>query len=840
MPGLAGQDIESAAVPSGGRGAGALHPYRIIDLTTVDAWLAGSMLRDLDADVIKVEPSGGDPGRLRPPFAGDIVDPERSLRWWSYNRGKRSVIIDVETVAGKARLLRLAAEADAVIESYGPGGLEAHGITVEELHAVNPRLVITRISAFGQTGPRADWAVSDLILSAAGGASWMSGDPDRAPVRISVPQYFNHGAAEGAVQTVAALYHARRTGVGQWIDVSAQQGTVRSLMNAFQAAYAAEMEMVRQTFGEPTAAISPLPNLYECADGYVVDSVAFGPGLAAHFGWFRDEGVKLPAVLDALTPEELATGGALFDAKPEILEPLVEVLRAFFLTRTRKELIPAAIARRIMFVGVNTVHDINEDEQLLFRDHFVDIPGPAGETWTVPSRWALLSGTPIENAEPAPTIGQHDAEPWNPDRRWAQPEPTVVPVTGEGQFKGLKVFDASWVGVGPLTAKYLADHGATVVRTESNRSLDVLRNAQPFNGNIEGINRSQFWGDYNTSKFGLGLNLASEEGKAIAHELIRWADVMLESFSPGVMARLGLDYEKVREINPRIVMLSTSMNGQTGPRRTFAGFGTVLAAMGGFSEITGWPDRAPGSPYGAYTDFVAQRFCATALMAAIDHQARTGEGQYIDVSQYEASLQFMAPELADARINGRAVTRMGNRDLEYAPHGVFPCQDEDGHERWVAIAVTDDAQWPLLIDAAGLDDRFRGEDYATAAGRLARQDEIEAALTAWTSTRPVEEIVDALQPRVPAYTVHSNLDLVDDPQLVSREHLVWLEHEELGSIRYENMQAIASVEPATLRKAAPLFGGDSQMVLRDILCLPQERIDAAIASGAVEPEYRAP
>jgi len=819
--------------------AGALSPYRIIDLTTERAWLAGQILRDLGAQVLKVEAPGGDPGRRLPPFAGDIVDPERSLRWWSYNRGKRSVVIDLETAEGRERLLALASEADALLESFDPGELERLGLSVAELQRVNPRLIVTRMTAYGQTGPYANWAASDLVLSAGGGANWMSGDPDRAPVRISAPQYFHHGAAEGAVHTIAALHHARRTGVGQWIDVSSQASAVRSLMNAFQHAHAAGNELTRTSFGAPSELV-PMRGLYETADGWVLDTVLFGPGLPNHLSWLREEGVELPRELDELSEADQARGQLLFMERPELFDLMAQTLTEFYLARSKYDLLPAAQSRRLMFVGVNTMHDISEDEQLAFREYFIDIDGPDDDVWTLPGAWAKMTGTPIDNRESAPRIGQHDAEPWEPGRAWSQPEPTVAPIPGAGPFAGLKVWDQSWVGVGPLTAKYLADYGATVVRTEAGSNPDVLRMAAPFVDNVQGFNRAMFWGDYNTSKLGMGLSLSNPEGKKVALELAQWADVVLESFSPGVMERQGLGYESLRAVNPDLVMLSTSMNGQTGPRRTFAGFGTVLAGMGGFSELTGWPDRAPGSPYGAYTDFVAQRFCACALMAAIDHHDRTGEGQYLDVSQYEASIHFLTPWTLEERINGRDVSRLGNRDLYSAPHGVYPVKPQGEREDWVAIAVDTEEQWEAFLERSGAPERFRDQAYATSAGRKEHEDELDAWVTAWTSRHTAGEIVDALQPAVPAIHVHSPIDLIDDPQLVHREHLIVLEHTETGPTRYENTQALVSVESASPRHAPPAYGQDTVYVLRELLGHSAEEVDALIAHGAVETEYHPP
>jgi crotonobetainyl-CoA:carnitine CoA-transferase CaiB-like acyl-CoA transferase len=810
--------------------AGALAPYRILDLTTERGWLAGKMLADLGAEVIKVEPPGGDPGRLRGPFAGDRPGPDNGLPWLAFNRGKRSVVLDLSQPAGREGLLALAAQADAVIESFDPGQLEAWGLGLDALHAANPALVLTRISPFGQTGPYAGHAASDLTLSAIGGAAWLSGDEDRAPVRMTAPQYFHHAAGEAAVHTVVALYHAARTGVGQQLDVSAQAATVRTLMNAVAHAYADGRLLRREPFGKPVDVI-PARSLFQAADGPVMAFFTFATGLAGYRAWALEEGETLPAAYAELTDAELATGSALYAERPGLATELTAYFEGFVARRTRKALVEGAMKRRLLISVVNTIADVLADDQLKARGYFQPIPG--GEPAALyPTRWAHMTATPLVETPAAPRLGEHEG--WIAARATLRPRPSEPADPSGDVFAGLKVWDASWAAVGPLTARYLADYGATVVHTESSRSIDVLRRQEPFKDGIRGLNRSQFWAEFNPSKLGLGVNFATPEGHAIAMRLAAWADVVIESFSPGVMAGLGIDYPKLREVNPRLIMVSTSMNGQTGPRRRFFGFGNLLAAMAGFVDFTGWPDRTPATPYGAYTDFIAPRFCATALVAALDNRRRTGEGQYIDVSQYEASLQFLAPYLLDAQLNGRVASRLGNRSPDAAPHGIFPCLDENGLDRWVAIAVETEDQWRAFLGRTGDVPDLADARFATLDGRKANEDELEALIAAWTAPQTREQVADRLQPDVPAAPVRTNLELPDDPQLHSRGYLQKLRHSEVGEIWYEGSQVIATAAQSRPRKAAPAFGEDSRQVLGDLLGYRAEEIEALIAAGAVE------
>jgi crotonobetainyl-CoA:carnitine CoA-transferase CaiB-like acyl-CoA transferase len=814
--------------------AAALEPYRILDLTTHRGWLAGKMLADLGAAVIKIEPPGGDPGRWLGPFAGDAPDPEGSLAWWAYNRGKSSATLDLQTPEGRERFLELAAGADAVIESFDPGGMEAWGLGLSDLLEVNPSLVLTRITAFGQTGPYARHAASDLTVVAAGGAAWVCGDDDRAPLRVTAPQAFLHASAEAALHTVVGLLHGARTGEGQQIDVSAQTAVIRTLMDAFTHAYADGVLVRRRGLGKP-AQHSPLPSLFRSADGLVL---AFNTsGLASYRDWARDEGDPIPDFFQAISEEHLAARGVPAIAKsPELVSKLAAWLAAFCAKRTRAAIVAGGMQRRIMTVGVNTLADVLADEQLEVRNYY-QLAHPCGRQTPArhPSVWAHLTRTPLLNTAGAPRIGEHTDAVFTGAAEAAarRRAPGTAARTGD-VFAGLKVWDSAWVGAGPLTTRYLGDYGATVVRTESSRSHDSLRRLGPYKDGIPGLNRSQFFAEFNPSKLGMGVNFATPEGHAVGLKLAAWADVVVESFSPGVMDRFGLGYEALRDANPSIIMLSTSMNGQTGPRRKFSGFGAGLAAMAGFVDLTGWPDRTPATPYGAYTDFIVQRFCGTALVAALDHRRRTGEGQYIDVSQYEASAQFLAPFLLDAEVNGRVRTRDGNRDLNFAPHGVFRCQGEGDLDRWVAIAVETEAQWAAFVRRIGSPAWASDSRFASFEGRKANEDALEALVGAWTADKTATQVVERLQPEVPAALVQTGLDLLEDPQLLHRGYLRTLHHAEVGDIPYEGSQVLASATQPWPRKAAPVFAGDTLQVLRDFLGYAPDEIDALISKGAVE------
>ena len=396
----------------------------------------------------------------------------------------------------------------------------------------------------------------------------------------------------------------------------------------------------------------------------------------------------------------------------------------------------------------------------------------------------------------------------------------------------VKVLDLTWVMAGPTATRLMADYGATVLRVESSRRIDTGRTLPPFHSGQPGPENSARFQNLNAGKLGITLDLTKEAGRAVVLDLVRWADVVAESFSPKAMRAWGLDYESLRQVKPEIVMLSTCLMGQTGPLSMFAGFGSLATAISGFYDLTGWPDRPPAGPFGAYTDTVAPRFMVAAILAALDHRRRTGQGQHIDQSQAESALHFLGPALLDYTVNDRVQGRTGNRDAHLAPHGVYPAAGED---RWVAIAAGADEQWQALCEAMERPELLRDERFATAAARLAHQDELDAILAEWTKGQEAEEAEATLQARaVPASVVQNSGEMYADPQLAHRGHFVEVEHPTHGTITVEGSHFRLSRTPARFARAAPTLGQDNQYVLETLLGYSTERIGELVAEGVLE------
>ena len=399
-------------------------------------------------------------------------------------------------------------------------------------------------------------------------------------------------------------------------------------------------------------------------------------------------------------------------------------------------------------------------------------------------------------------------------------------------LEGLKVAEFCWVAAGPIVGLYLAYHGATVIRIESMRRPDILRAVSPYKDNIPGVNRSGNWDFFNSDKLSMTINLSHPKGVEVAKRLVAWSDVVGESFAPGVIDRLGLGYRELKKVKPDIIMYSSSNLGQTGPEARQPGYGVHLVSYSGFTDLTGWPDRPATQPYGAYTDFIAPRFLLCALLAALDYRRRTGEGQYLEISQLEAATYFIAPAIMDYTVDGRIESRVGNKCPYAAPHGVYPCQ---GHDRWCAIAVFNDEEWAALCRVMGDPEWAEKAEFATLLVRKENEEELNERIGKWTTNFSVQELMEKLQGvGVPAGVVKNVADVQEDPQLAYRHYLWQLDHAEIGTHSYDGAGFLLSRTPAKKRRPAALLGEHTEYVCREILGMSDEEFIELLSEGALE------
>lgn len=405
-------------------------------------------------------------------------------------------------------------------------------------------------------------------------------------------------------------------------------------------------------------------------------------------------------------------------------------------------------------------------------------------------------------------------------------------------MEGIRVADFSWVGVGPMAARALAEHGATVIRVESHRNPDSLRLAFPFKDGIPGINRSGFGAFSNTNKFSMSLDLTKPKGKEAAMRLIKWADIVTESFTPGIMAKFDLDYESAKKIKPNIIYFSTTQQGQTGPYKKMAGYGIQGAAGAGFCQIAGWPDREPISVHGAYTDFISPMYLLVPLIGALIRLRKTGKGIYLDQSQYESAIHFLEPAILDYTVNGRVAGQTGNRHQAAVPHNAYPCK---GHDRWVAIAVHTGEQWQALCRIMGKPELANDPEFTTFTVRKENEEELDTLIGKWTKDYLAEEVMLLMQGAdVPAGVVSTPQDLFKDPQLKHRKHFVRLNHSEIGPMAYRAPAYKLSKTPSKLIRPAPCLGEHNEFVYKEILGYSDKDIADMLAEGVITTEYDAP
>jgi len=397
---------------------------------------------------------------------------------------------------------------------------------------------------------------------------------------------------------------------------------------------------------------------------------------------------------------------------------------------------------------------------------------------------------------------------------------------------GLKVADFGTAIVGPYSARILSDYGAHVIKVETGTHLDVFRSNGPFKDQQAGVNRGGYYHPFNAGKQSIALDLRQPKAREIAKRLAAWADILIETFTPRVMKGWGLDYAVLSAVNPRLIMLSHCLLGQTGPRANYKGFGVLSAALAGMFDVTGMPDGPPIGPYAAYPDWIAPYFSMMALLGALEHRRRTGEGQYLDQAQIESALQFMAPATLHFSATGHVAGRAGNRDPLLCPHGTFPCAGED---EWCAIAVRSDAEWQALCRIVGLPTLGADPGYATLPARKAREDAVEALVAAWTSKQDKRAVMDRLQAAgIPAGYVAKAPDLFSDPQLRHRNAFVALPHAEVGEHRVNTLPFQLSAVPVEPRRSGPLLGEHTDLVLSDTLGYSTAEIADFRAAGVLK------
>ncbi len=775
-----------------------LSPYRVLEIGTGAGALCGRLLSDLGAEVVKLEPPEGDVMRGQNPLAGDVGI---SFLW--YNAGKTGATADLTSVEAQAAVLDALSSFDVLIDGNEPGWLAEHGLAPEELLLRFPELIITSVSHFGQTGPYRDWQGSALVDFALGGSLLKSGLPDRAPTAPPYLLPYVIGGVSAASATMAALWERGRTGKGDWLDCSTTEA-VQSQSDWSAVAYASSGNLAKRN------GAGPLFRLFPADDGWIrMINLSIKQWRAAK-DWVGN-------------PPEISGpewDNPMFRAANGETQDLV--FNRHFKGRTKSELFHDGQAHGVGVVPVYSPAEVMADEHFGERGTFVPFSLPDGRESLAPSSFAPMNGTRPAKLAPAPALGAGLAALASADD-WSG----VAPAGGDGPpLSGVRVIEVGAGAVAPEITRLLGVLGADVIKLESMSQIDFMR----LQG--AGTEASAPWSSSNRNKRSVNLDLKHERGKEVALRLAKEADIIVENNTFGVMARLGLDYAAVAEVNPAIVYLSSQAFGGTGPSASYGGFGPTNQAVSATTYLWNHPgETKPEGVQAIHPDHVLGRMGVLVALAALDEVRRTGSGQHIDLGQAEFAIACIAEAFIESGISEEPVEARGNQHPMGAPHGVFPCAFED---EWIAITIETDAQWERLkgmVSEPSWDD----EGLSTVEGRLAQREAIEAQLAAWTALQPAVQLMRNLQAAgVPAGAAYSTGQVMADVQFAERGYFETVVHPVLGALRMEGNSFIPRNMQLEDAVRAPLFGEHTHAVFAEWLDMDGREFNSLEESGALK------
>ncbi len=788
--------------------------YRVLDLAGESGAYCSRLLAGLGMDVLKIEPPGGDPCRLKGPFAGGKAGPEKSLPFWYLNAGKRGLTLDLAESNSKDAFLKLVSAADVLVENSTPGYLPRLGLGYPELSAANPGLIWVSITGFGQSGPYSGFAWSDIVAQALGGWMNICGDRDTPPLMLPADQAALVASVFGAVGALLALRARRYSGRGQHIDVSIQECVAATLDHVLPRYFGLNEIASRQGSLHWNKAF----RIFNCRDGYLLASLTQRWDTLVE--WMETEGMAE----DLSSPEWKDEG-----RRRQGIQHIIEVMEKWTRTRAAAELEQQAQLMGFPWARVTDLAGVAESRQLRARGFFVEVNHPEdGRSYECPGAPCVFSRTPWKAGGRPPSLNtglRLSGESRNPASTWDIPGkggngPGTPPQARPfAPLEGIRVLDFTRVLAGPYATRLLADFGAEVIKVR----MPGDEESDPF-----GKAYYLYW---NRNKLSVALDLSKPEGLVLAMRLASKSDVIVENFSPRVMANWGMDYENLRLLRPEVIMVSLSTQGHTGMLRDYVGYGPTVHALSGLSCLTAFSDRGPLGPGHAHADNVAGLYGAMAVLAALDHREKTGEGQYVDISENEAMCSTLGIPLLAQLVNGLAPAPAGNASESSVPHGCYRCKGDD---QWCAIAVDTDEQWKAFIHALGNPPGASDPTLATAEGRLRNRALLDRMVEDWAARRTAEQVMEKLQSAgVPAGKVLDAAGLASDPQLNSRGFFIDPGTADTAGFRVDASPLRLSGTPARYLRNAPGGKRDAGYVFEHVLGLSRSEIEILTRSGAI-------
>jgi len=765
---------------------GALEGIVVVELAqTLAGELAGGLLADLGASVIKVEPPGGSPLRKR----GPAIAGEDSLYFQTENRGKSSVLAELGDLTREPWLAKLIASADAIVEDHGPGRLEAAGLSPETIRRTNQRLAVLRISPFGQTGPLASARGDDRIAQAFCGMQFATGFPDRAPVPVTVPLADAWTAVLGAGALLMAIFHARRSGHGQVVDIGLYQTGLR--MQEEVVIRHATTGAVATRMGTESPTVVPA-NVYPTRDGGFIALSGAGDQPFARL-------CEAIEAADAPRDPRFATSAARLQNRAAA----DQLVGAWVARHDLADIESRFAAAGVAGTAVRSVDEIIADAHVAARRAILHLRSSSGRDFLAPAPVPKLSRTPAGAAVGAPRLGEHTQTVRAGIERIAgRRRPDVKPddQIGAGPLAGVRVLDLSQWLAGPAAAALLGDFGAEVIMIE-------LPATGPAASDGPG-SRGPGFPVTNRNKKSVTLDVRSPRGREVFLELARSSDVVVENFRPGTLERWNLGPEALREVNPRLVLLRSSGFGQSGPSTARAAFNPVGLAFGGMTYLNGWPDRPPVRDGVTAGDYSTALFNVLGIVAALLRRDLDGEGQVVDTAMYECALRLTGDTLAVRSALGIRRERAGGGWPVYPSS--LTVEAADG--RCVAVSS---GCWDDFADALERLGRPRVADPARVSEEVAKL----------ISPLAADEAVPVLRRAgLAASAVNSVADLVREPHLWSRGDLVRCVDPDRGEIVTQGIVPLFSRTPGRLRGWPGRPGSDNDTVLGALLGYTPEQV----------------
>ena len=801
-----------------------MKPFRALQVVEITGSQAGAfaakLFADYGADVVKVEPPGGDPLRGRGEPWGGLGSEFAFL-----NTSKRSFCLDLHRDTGLGELAPLLEAADVVIESAAPDPLDPVTSALG-----TDQLIRVYVSPFGLSGPYSRFRSNVFTDDAICGHMWVSGEPDREPLQRRGLHTHIQAGAHAFIGCMAALLARERIGRGQTVEVSHLEGM--AALHQHTVTMWTHGGHIIQRAGNSQAGPWHPSGVYPCKDGYVFLGHSWGVKLIPF--------VEMLGYGHLFEDPRFATDGVRGAHKKEFDAALIERLMEL----TVEEITEIGRAVFSPIGPVPEMLDVLADEQHAARDFWVSLPErPSSGTPVLRFPRGLFS---IHGRGAHPTMPP--ARPGGEGVRNVASDWTQSPASGgresltTGPLDGIRVLDLTRVWAGPIAGRLLGDLGADVIHIESpwNRGyrehdpeMAALSHLYPNNEPGERPwNRTGGFNKLARNKRGVTLNLQDARGRDALAQLVKRADVVLENYSPRVMPQLGFDFESLKRLNPRIVYTAMPGYGSSGPGQNRVALGPVIEAGAGLTAMMGYRDTGPYRSGVAWADPVSGMAGAAGTLVALwNREASGGDPQHVETAMSESMATFAGEELLAAQVRGTNAPRVGNRHAEYAPQGVYRCTGED---RWLAISVTNEAEWQALCEVAGLDPALSTLDAAT---RHARHDAIDAAISAWTRAQSPRQAMERLQAQgVIAVQVSDGRDLVEDPQLEARAFWAELDHPDVGLRRYPGNPIRLSETPVTYRFAAPCLGQHNEEILGGLLGMSGAELAELRAAGVIVEE----